>query len=169
MEGPLIQYYDNGWRCGYLQLVRGFECKVQPMKPLNGAQPVSVWVKAQDVRAVKDEDINAILAAHREPVGETKEEGMPRKSKSKREKQQQEKKPKSQRTFSLVVDLEVFKPGSWAYAVAKALDSGAKTRDLVLAYVIEHDLVKDSKMDPAVAVSWTLNNLVGKKALKVSQ
>jgi hypothetical protein len=159
MDFPLVQFYEDGWRTGYLIRVAGDTGYVQPIGARGGTTPNKLRCRLSDLKLLEGQDLSLAPRAEPEP-----------------ERTQMPNKPKKQKTQKVITltekapETKALKAGSHAYAVLSGLRrlSGRATREQLLEKIQAEKLVK-TDMDQSKALSWMIWQLVGKGYLKVEK
>jgi hypothetical protein len=171
---PLVTYYAEGRRTGYLVNVAGDYGRVQPIGPI-GTVPAKLKIPLKDLRLDKTglEPTKDSLPADAEEqnLKLDKERITMADKKSKAVKTAKEKAPAIVKVLTLTdkaPETKDLKEGSHAYAVIAGLRrlKGQGTRERLLEVIAEAKMLK-TDMDPSVAVSWMIGQLKGKGYLKV--
>jgi hypothetical protein len=188
---PLVTYYDEGRRTGYLVNVIGDYGRVQPIGPI-GTVPAKLKILLNDLRLDKTgleptkdslpadaEELNQSLNKERIAVAKEKAAKKPKpvaKKKAKAAKPVAKKKAKAAKPVTVkylelqetAPETKDLKEGSHAYAVIHGLRalSGKATRERLLEKIATDKLIK-TETDPSKAISWMTGQLVGKGYIKI--
>lgn len=170
-KGLLVQFYDDGWRTGYLLSLHAEFARIQPIGA-KGRTPLALSVRIADVKPANE---NESLPTVEPEQTETEENTiMATKTKKASKKGKKVVETSNQRKARLLalragVSSKDFKEGSHAFAAVRALEKLEKgTVADIVAYAESNNLLGSSKMKPAQAIAWIVNNLVGKEKLKVA-
>lgn len=169
-KGLLVRYYDEGWRTGYLLSVRPEFARIQPIGA-KGRTPQPISVRITDVKPANEEDVLPVAEIKTEESDTTMATKTKKASKKSTKKTTETAGQRKARLLALRagVSSKDFKEGSHAFAAVRALEKLEKgTVADIVAYAEANSLLGKSKMKPAQAIAWIVNNLVGKEKLKVA-